>query len=482
MLRIQFATFPLIIATISFLVVVGCEAPQQTAPVQKQTLKQTPKTDSQPIIATANNNRVDVLRGRIVDTYTRYWPLISSEHQHDQLPSVLGDPMEELRIFGIERVGVFIRDGEATEEELQLVIDRLTDKSPDVRLAAATLLPEISVVGIADYVADVLTNEDNQEVIEQELIFFQTVSHPCAILPTIQRLRQNPMGEAANTIIYLLNTNDVSEKTKNDILQIVLKSRQRDNIPALLTLEAMLGNNETKKRLIRLLDYQDKTIRVAVALGFAYAGFSEPLIRRSNDPVIYTYALLALQENKDIASFKKLLDIQKEDDSNWETAVFTIASSLNMSELLRANDMLARLKLDELRLSILSDVWKNASSKNHAVRKTIAGLLIPLMIKLGDAVGALQLLDVFEESLIDDDLITLQFIAAMNASAWDAAEDARPDPDLWIAEWEKVQTIDPNAANVMKKQIIQRFIERLTPEQLKLLEIEPAAEIPEETS
>ena len=97
--------------------------------------------------------------------------------------------------------------------------------------------------------------------------------------------------------------------------------------------------------------------------------------------------------------------------------------------------MLNRIELDDLRLSILSNVWKNASEKSLAARKAIAKRTVPLMIIQGDAVGALQLLDIFGESLIDEELITLRFAAAINASAWDAAEDARPEPSLWIAEW-----------------------------------------------
>ena len=482
MLRIPFVTIHLIISSICFPLVVGCEAPQQTSPTLLPKPNPTKNTDTQIVKTAVNLDDAEILRKRVVDTYMRYWPLISSEHQHEQLPDVLGDPMEELRVFGIERVGVFIRDGEATEEELQLVINQLADENSSVRLAAAILLPEIRVPGLAEHVALSLANEECEEVVEQELIFFQTVPHPSAIQPTIQRLIQNPMGAAPNTLVYLLNTNNVSEKTKNQILQIVMRSRQQRNVPSLLTLEAMLGNNETKRRLSRLLDYHDESVRIAVARGFAFVGFSTPLISRANDELLYTYALIALQNNANIESFKELLEIRKDGDSNWNTAIITVATSLTTSDLLRANDMLARLKLDELRLSILSEAWKNTTNKNHTVRKTIAELLIPLMIKLDDAVGALQLSDAFEDSINDEDIITLRFIAAINASAWDTAEDARPEPAVWIDEWERVKKTDLNAASVIKKQIIQRFVEQLTPAQLKLLDIEPPDETEEETS
>jgi hypothetical protein len=197
------------------------------------------------------------------------------------------------------------------------------------------------------------------------------------------------------------------------------------------------------------------------------------------------YALSALQKNVDIDSFIKLLSLRKENEPNWDAAAFSIASSLNTRDLLRADDMLKRLKLDELRLSILSDVWKNAPEKSKAAQKAIARRAVPLMVDGGDNVDALQLLDTLDidyESPLDDDLITLLFTTAINASAWDAAADARPEPSLWITEWEQVVNSDPTAANVIKKQIVQRFRDLLTPEQMTLLDIpqknEPTIETP----
>ena len=165
---------PLIITSLCVFLIVGCETPQQNSSQNRLLIKADNKN-------TKTNNDVEGLRQRIVDTYEKYWPLISSEYQHEQLPDVLADPMYEIRIFGIERVGVFLRDGEATEEELQLVVDCLIDEDPSVRLAASKILPEINVVGLAEHVANVMASETNVDVVEQELIFLQTKSHSQAI-------------------------------------------------------------------------------------------------------------------------------------------------------------------------------------------------------------------------------------------------------------------------------------------------------------
>jgi hypothetical protein len=485
MLKFIRPNVPLIITSLCLFLVVGCETPQHNIPQNGSLLKAPTSASKKNSNSNNNINDVEGLRQRIVDVYAKYWPLISSEYQHEQLPDVLGDPMYEIRIFGIERVGVFLRDGEATEEELQLVVDRLMDEDPSVRLAASKILPEINVVGLAEHVANVMANETSLDVVEQELIYFQTNSHSKAIQPTIDRMQQDPDGAAANALIFLLNNNEVTDKTQRKILRIVLKSRQKSDLPSLITLEAMLGSDLNKRGLINMLDHPDESIQISVAKGFAYAGFEEPLIERADNSLMYMYALSALQKNVDIDSFIKLLSVRKENEPNWDAAAFSIASSLNTRDLLRADDMLKRLKLDELRLSILNDVWKNAAEKSEAAQKAIARRIVPLMVDRGDPIGALQLLDTLDiddESLNDDDLITLIFTTAINASAWDAAADARPEPSLWITEWEQVVNSDPTAANVIKKQIVQRFRDLLTREQMILLDIsqknEPTIETP----
>jgi hypothetical protein len=93
------------------------------------------------------------------------------------------------------------------------------------------------------------------------------------------------------------------------------------------------------------------------------------------------------------------------------------------------------------------------------------------MIVTGDAMGALQLLDVFGEALVDEDLLSLRFAAAISASAWDAAADARPVPEPWITVWQTVKESDPTAAAVIRQQVILRFNDLLTPQQKEFLGI-----------
>jgi len=448
-------------------IVLGCEAPPETT---SDSSGQNFSINRE--IETAQAMTIEALRSRLLDSYTLYWPLISPEYQHEQLPAVLSDPLPELRAFGISRVAVLLRDGDATEDELQLVLDHLRDPSPMVRLASAKLLPEINVAGLAEYVANSLAVENNQLVIEEQLAFFRTRPNLKAIEPTIALLTATPVDSAADTLIVLLDTHAISDETKQRIVKTVQRTRRANDSPSLITLEAMLGNQNVQRKLVHLLRHPNKDVRIAVAKGFASSGFVQPLIDRSGNPELYEYALIALQGKKEIESFKQLMELYQPGNEQWDQAAFTIATSLDTSSLLRADDMLKRLEImNELRLLILSAIWKSADEKSLAARKAIARRAVPLMIIAGDAMGALQLLDVFGEALVDDDLLSLRFAAAISASAWDAAADARPVPEPWIMVWQKVKESDPTAAAVIKQQITLRFKELLTPQQKEFLGI-----------
>ena len=449
--------------------VIGCEAPPATNSRTHDGTKTSPNLTFDSI--NEASDAIVSLKSRLLESYSLYWPLISSEYQHEQLPNVLSDPLPELRKFGIERVDVLLRDGDATDEELQLVVDLLRDPSPSVRFAAAKLLPEINVPGLPEFVANSLSVENDPLVIKEELLFFMTRPHPKAIEPTIALLSISPVDSAANTLIVLLNSNNISDETKERIVRTVQKTRRADDSPSLITLEAMLGNITVQQRLVRLLEHKNREVRLAVAKGFASAGYAQPLIERSNNPELYEYALDALQGNAGIESFKQLMDLYIQENDSWNAAAFSIATALDTSSLLRADDMLKRIEMNELRRQILSAIWENATEKSFAARKAIAIRAVPLMISSGDGVGALQLLDVFGESLVDEDLLALRFKAAISASAWDAAADAKSAPEPWIVAWEQARTADPTAASVIRQQITSRFKDQLTPEQRELLGI-----------
>ena len=450
----------------------GCEAPQEANPQNNAKWpfsvaenKKTPKV----------KYTIDDLKERLVENYSEYWPLISLENQHEKLIQVLNDPLPELRVFGIERVGILLRDREATKEELQTVAFLLKDRETQVRRAAAKLLPETELSGLKEFVATALDDETDDEVAKAELQYFQTYPFNGAFETIINRIQNGTVIPAARAIIAMLNAGMVSTEQEKNLLHIVKKRRKLKDEEELITIEAMVGTTKDKNRLTDLLTSQNRTKQLAVAKGFAATGYSAPLIPFANDDEIYKLILLALQNKADINSFTSLIQLQKTNNNDWDAAAIAIASELDTGSLLQADDMLKRSGRDALRLRILKYIWQNANERTLSAKKAIARRTVPLLIEQSDSVGALQLLDSFGETLIDDDLLTLRFRAAIFAAAWDTAADAKPMLNPWIEMWLELQEEDGAIAEIIKQQIEQRFGSQLTSSQRALLGITEAS-------
>ena len=458
----------------SLSLVVSCEAPQQTTKTDDSDfpfkVETQPKTtiNTEPI-----RPQTDSYRERVLDTYETYWPLISLEHQHQKLPSVLSDPLPEIRTFGIERVAILLRDNEATVDELQLVVSLLSDSDESVRFAVARLLPEIEFSGLEEFVTLALAEETNVDIANAELMYFQRHPNSGSFDVIVDKLSKEPNSVAALALIELLKTHDVSDERKQSLHSLVRQARRNNNTPELLTIEAMVGNDENRANLAEILNSQNRELQLAVARGFAEVGFAKPLIGFAHDSEFYKLALRALQRMATIDAFKSLMQLQRPDDADWDATVINIGQRLPTSDLLRADDMLQRSGRDNLRLALLKSVWELSGSRSLPERKTIAKRTVPLLIEEGDAVGALQLLDTFGESLVDDDMLELRFRAAIFASAWDAAADAMPLPEPWIKAWLELKDTNQAVANVMLQQIKSRFESSLDQQQLDLLGFAP---------
>ena len=452
----------------------SCETPQQTTqsdgsdfPFKVET-KPKPVTNSQPVLP-----QTESYRERVLDTYETYWPLISLEHQHQKLPSVLSDPLPEIRTFGIERVAILLRDNEATIDELQLVVSLLSDSNERVRFAVAKLLPEIEFSGLEEFVALALADETNTDIVNAELMYFQRHPYSGSFDVIVDKLSKEPNAVAALALIELLKTHNISDERKRSLHSLVRQVRLRNNTPELLTIEAMVGTEDSRVELADFLNSQNRELQMAVAKGFAEAGYSKPLIGFAHDSDFYKLALRALQQQATIDAFKSLMQLQRPNDADWDAAVISVGQTLSTSDLLRADDMLQRSGRNALRLKLLNSVWELSASRPLPERRTIAKRTVPLLIEEGDAVGALQLLDTFGESLVDEDMLSLRFRAAIFASAWDAAADAMPSPEPWINAWLELKETNQAVADVILQQIKSRFESTLNQQQLDLLGFAP---------
>jgi len=470
-------TRPIIALTVAVMCL-GCES--------------TPKdqTDNKPSGTRQINTRVDhmpslPMRTRLIEAYKELWPLISVDQQHKKLPTLLNDPLHELRSFGIERISVLNRDGEATEEELQTVVSLLADVNQRVRLSAAKILPEINLSNLAQSVASYLANEEDENVASLEIIYFRDNPNPVAIEPILARINTNLAAESADTFVSLLGVIPRSSENYSIWIQFIRDAKRLHYVPTLLTLEVILGTDKDRRLLIPMLKDNIDPTRLSVAKGFAAVGYWEPLLERIEDPSLMPFTVTALQNKGDLEAFKTLLTLRSEIKvADWDTAALRILKSLDTRSFLLADDLLSGVGETDLRLNILVKVWKQSENRSLVARNAIAKRTVRLLNSNGREDEALLLLEEHKDvyQIKDEELLSLHFETAILASSWDSAADVRSDPQSWVNAWQTMKIRDPAAAVVIRQQIIQRFEDLLTESQRQTLELEEASVVTEETT
>ncbi len=423
------------------------------------------------------------MRSRVIEAYKELWPLISIDQQHKKLPALLADRLPELRSIGIERVSVLNRDGEATEEELLIVVSMLDDHNISVRLAAAKLLPEINLPNLPEQVVSSLKVENNDEVASYEILFFKDKPYADAIEPVFARLDSPLVQVASNTLISLLKNAPYSEENYAIWKQKIKNAKKNQNEPTLLTLEGILGSDQEREALSTLLKSESEPTRSAVANGFATVGFWEPLIPYKDDPIIAQFLIAGLQNKADLEAFKTLLSLRSTINvSAWDSAVLSILKSLDTRSFLLADDILSTAGETDLRVNVLMKVWKLSENRSLSARIAIAKRTVPLLNAKGRSNEALRLLEAYDDGFVDEELLSLQFKTAILASSWDSAANVHQKPQPWINEWETIKLYDPAAASVIRQQIVQRFEQELTQSQRETLGLEQTSVVTEETT
>lgn len=454
----------------------GCEA----TPQQKSSTALGSPTD---FVKTNKQEEAAATQLDIVEVYQELWPLIPIEQQHKKLPSLLTNDLPDLRSFGIKRVSILNRDGEATEAELLSIVTLLGDPNPKVRVAAAEMLPEISLPQVPVTVARYLASEMNEEVVLAEITYFITNPHPDAAQPVIAWLNSPLVQQSSEALVAIFTDTRLFGQVDELWIDAVKQAQQTYSEPALLTLEIIVGSDTNRQQCKELLARASDANRRAVATGFAAIGAWEPLLPYKNDTELSPFLIDALQVKGDLDSFEMLLTLKASIETGvWSNASVQILKNLDTRSLLLADNMLLQANETELRLNTLLAIWKQSENRSLAARIAIAKRAIPLLNDAGRSDEALQILEEYGDSIIDDELLTLQFDTAILASLWDSAADVRPEPAPWVQAWVSMKENDPPSAVVLRQQILQRFETTLTNEQQTLLGVEETSVVSEETT
>lgn len=401
----------------------------------------------------------EVLHDRLLATWRDLWPLLSLQEQRARIPALLAEEDAMLRAFAIDRIAVLLRDGDAEESILRLLVGRLGDPDPLLREATATLLPEIEFDGLPEVVAEKLREESDQRVAAMELNYLRDRPAAGTADVVLLRLNQGPAEAAAEAMVSLLENELVEPSLRDEILIAVRRSNRLPDQASMLTLLATLGTPDDRRRLMVVLDGGTSPMRRAVAKGFAMARVAGPLVQRADDKLIYPIAMEALDRQGDLASLLLILRRSPPEESligARDAAAVSVAATIAVDDLLIADATMASLSPPTLRIAVLLAGW-TGEERSDGDRKMIARQLVPALIEEGRATEAVQLLESFDDGITEDDLLQLKFIAALRAGAWNAAADVRPEPQSWIDQWMTISSTDADAADLMRRQIILRF-------------------------
>jgi hypothetical protein len=320
-------------------------------------------------------------------------------------------------------------------------------------------------------VVEKLREESDGRVAAMELNYLRDRPATGAAEVVLLRLNRGPAEAAAEAMVSLLENELVETSLRDDILIAVRRSNRVPDQAAMLTLLATLGTPDDRRRLMVVLDGGTSSMRRAVAKGFAMAHVAGPLVQRADDELIYPIAMEALERQGDLESLLVILRRSPPEESligARDAAAVSVASTIAVDDLLIADATMASLSPPTLRIAVLLAGW-SGDDRTNGDRKMIARQLVPALIEEGRATEAVQLLESFDDGITEDDLLQLKFIAALRAGAWNAAADVRPDPQSWIDQWSTISSRDPDAAELMRRQIILRFEDTLDTSQREAL-------------
>ncbi|MCP3902976.1 MAG: hypothetical protein GY715_05005 [Planctomycetes bacterium] len=402
-----------------------------------------------------------------------------SPDQLERLPRLLNDAMPRVRRFAMERIARLLRDSVLIPDTVRRELLRcLADDVPQVRLMALRLLHELDEPEVGRMIVDRLSTERDRAVLAGIMEVLENQPLPAALAPVLGWLDDAQLGTAAaeatwaildrprgngETAVGAATSEQIRKVTRDAALRLPSLSAN----PALARLLARVGAEEDLPFVEPLLDDPDANLRRAVAEGLRARGLEEPLLARADDEAIYPSAVGVLADGPpELARFERLVAMRRAEGNGterWSEAVRTLASRLDASMLLAADDMLAKVENGHtnLRVFVLVRAGLDRDTMPPEIRGAILGRVTPLLIEQNNALRAFELIEHFEGAAVNPGLPAAKFQAALLAGRYDAAERIHPEPAAWIVLLGELDESDRVVAIRLHEEIKRRFADRL---------------------
>ena len=317
-----------------------------------------------------DRERDQLIINRLIGVYRKLWPLLPVEQQLESIPAMLRDDLADVRRFGVDRVAVLLRDGQATSTIEEAVLESLEDSDLEVRRKVAALLAELSNPELTDLLAARLETETDPLVLNSIPVFLQLEAKTITCLPFFRCSSGNrhamppwqPYGRFFETP-RPQSPRQIRRAERDRIDRI--DSRQSEE-KALRVLVAPAD---------RIIDFEpwltdsDPLVRAAVATAMLRREQVEELLSKGDDFAIYPIAIeaaLSLPPDQPLDRMNKIIALEPPQETQietWEQAIITASEPLAPREQLTLDDRLADNSLvkQSLRIRILDQAQAQES-------------------------------------------------------------------------------------------------------------------------
>lgn len=395
-------------------------------------------------------------------TYRDLFPALPIDEQLRRLPHLLQDKLPPVRQFGLTRVGVLTRDSVRMPAEItDMVRAAVGDPSPGVRQVATELLDELGDERAADVIAAQLASERDPTVVAAMLDVLSRRASSTGIEPVLRLLAQGDTSDAAADALWRMVQTPPPAEVAQRVRDAARSAAQRRLSPATLRLAALTGDEHDVVDLTAILDGDDRRLRAAVAEGFWKRSLRQPLLDRADDDAVYPFAIRAVADGPaDLPSFNTLIALRPADAHGplWNEMVVHLASRLQPVDIPAADESLRTLAYADARLR--RDVLMSVSLVRESIAATdrmrIIERLAPLLMDLGEAARAWELLDSLDGSA-PATLRVVAFQAAAVTGHFDRAAAIQPDHAAWISLLGREAEKRNPACSRLHDEVMRRF-------------------------
>lgn len=409
------------------------------------------------------------LAQRYVDLLRELHLALPLSEQLQRLPKDLEDELPSVREFALGRIARLLRDSVQIPDPVrEKVISRMDDAIPALRRRSAQLLYELDEPTLAERIAQRLPAERDREVILAYLQHLKNRTTPEALPSILAWLNDEEMsGAAAEALWKLLRTINLSGEPLATVRVAVRDAMTRQPAPKICRLAAYIVEEEDLQPIEVMLDAEDPALRAAVAEGLCARGRWQPLRENADDEIVYPWALQVLAEGPaDFEVFQVLIDLRPPPQmiEQWAEAVRVLSGRLDPARLLEADDALATSEYADtpLRAAMLrraAELPPDALSLEDRIR--LLERLAPMLIELGEAPQAFELLDHLGSAAGSPALDEIKFRAALYSGHYEAARHIREDGREWLEVLEQLAEKDDDLAAALRDVIARRFAARL---------------------